>query len=53
MELLKNKKTFLCAIGVGVVATLHALGVLDQGTADLLQSLLGAGGLAALRQAVK
>lgn len=51
MEWLKGKKTYLCAAGVGIVAVLVYLGVIDNQIADVLYGLLGAGGLAGLRAA--
>lgn len=51
MEWLKGKKTYLCAAGVGIVAVLVYLGVIDNQIADVLYGFLGAGAVAALRAA--
>ena len=53
LKLLKGKKTFLCAIGGGVVVTLKLLSLLDDPTASTLLTLLGFGAAAALRSAIK
>jgi len=45
-------KTYLCAIGIGLAATAHALGFIDDATYQTLIGILGAGGLAALRAGV-
>ena len=46
-------RTYLCALGVGIVSVLLYLNMIDKGLAEILFGLLGAGGLAALRAAKK
>lgn len=49
---LEGKKTYLAAIAVAVISLLAGGGILSSETAAWLSSLLGAGGLAALRAGV-
>jgi hypothetical protein len=51
IEFLKGKKSYLCAIGLGLVVAAEALGYITKETADSLKALLGAGAIAALRAA--
>lgn len=53
LSLLAGKKTYLCALALGVVTVAESLGYVDSATARTLQGLVGAGGLAALRAGVK
>lgn len=46
-------KTYLCVIGGVIVTVLHQLGYIDENTMTTINSLLGFGGLAALRSGVK
>lgn len=52
MEILHGKKTYLIAIGLGIVATVNSLGWITPEQHQLLLALLGSGGLAALRAGV-
>lgn len=45
---LQGKKLYICAVLAGVVFVLKILDVLDEGTANILFSLLGFGGITAL-----
>ena len=47
-ELLKGRKTYLQALGVGLTVALFAAGVLDQETATVILGFLGAGTVASL-----
>lgn len=51
--MLSGYKTYLCALGVAVIAVAVNLGWITTDTANLLFGLIGASGLAALRAAVK
>lgn len=52
-DLLDGKKTYLVAIGVGIVAALNAAGLIDEATAKMFYGFLGAGGLACLRSGIE
>lgn len=49
----KGKKTYFTALGVAIVAVATYMGWIDIATASALYGLLGAGGIASLRSAVK
>ena len=51
LDLLKGRRTYICALLGGLVVALKLLGKLDAATSDTLLALLGFGGLAALRAA--
>lgn len=53
VERLKGIKTYLVAAAVGVLAVLQHLGYVDASMYATLLGLLGAGGLAALRDGVE
>ena len=50
---LTGYRTYLCALGVGIVSVLLYLNMIDKALAEIIFCLLGAGGLAALRAAKK
>ena len=50
--MLNGWKTYLCAVGIGIVTTAKALGYLDEASYQTIVGMLGAGGLAALRAGV-
>lgn len=50
--MLSGKKTYLSAAGIAAVTLAHALGYINDGTFQMLIGLLGACGLAALRNGV-
>jgi hypothetical protein len=50
--MLSGYKTYLSAGAIVVVAGMHALGYISDGTYQTLIGLLGAGGLAALRAGI-
>ena len=52
-NLLSGQKTYLCALGLAVVAVLKYFQVVDAQLANGLTTLLLGGGLAALRTAMK
>lgn len=52
-ELLAGKRTYIIALAIGALTTLHWLGYIDGATYQTMLGLLGAGGLATLRAAVK
>jgi hypothetical protein len=49
IEFLKGKKTYLVAIGLGIVAFLQAMKYIDETTAESMIAFLTGSGLAALR----
>lgn len=51
--MLKGWKTYICAIGLAAVTIGRTLGLVDDQMAAVLNGFLGAGGLAALRNAVR
>ncbi len=51
MAFLSGYKTYLVAFGVAVVAGLHQLGYVNDSLQATLLTILGGGGLAALRAA--
>ena len=53
MNWLNGKRTYIVAAGIGIVSGLKAAGIIDPATADVLLTLLGGAGLAAVRAAVK
>lgn len=50
---LEGYKTKLCAAGIFIVGGLEALGLLTEETAHTLITMLGAGGLAFLRNSIR
>lgn len=48
-SMLKGKRTYFCALAIGLITVLKTLGYVDETTYTTLLSLFGAGGLAALR----
>lgn len=45
-------RTYISALAIGVLAGLHALGIVGDSTYQTLLAVVGAGGLASLRAAV-
>lgn len=52
-KFLEGKKTYIVAVSVGLVTIAWSLGFIDEVTRDTLFGLLGAGGVASLRLAIK
>lgn len=52
LQILKGKKTLICAALGGLVVALKLAGVVDDSLASTLLELMGFGGLAALRLAL-
>ncbi len=52
LNFIKGKKTYLIALGIGLVAAAEFLGFIDGAVVALLKTLLLGGGLAALRDAL-
>lgn len=52
VSFLSGKKTYICAVLVGIVTVASYLGWIDQGTSNILYGLLGAGSIAAMRAAI-
>lgn len=50
---LTGYRTYIIAILIGIVAALQFLGMLDIDTVTLLYGLLGAGGAASVRSAIR
>jgi hypothetical protein len=47
-EMLTGYKTYICAVGIGLVSAASALGYLDEATKNALLGLFGAGAIGAL-----
>lgn len=50
--MLKNYKTYLCALGIAVVSGVHYLGYINDDVFKTALAVLSAGSIAALRAAI-
>lgn len=50
--MLKNYKTYLCALGIAIVSGAHFLGYIPDALSKELLTLLAAGSIAAIRSAI-
>jgi len=53
IKFLSGKKTYICALMIGITAVLYSQGLIDNSTRDILMSVFGAGGFMALRAGIK
>lgn len=53
MHILKGRKTYIVAVAAGLVTVAQVLGLIDAELAITIYGLLGAGGLATLRMAMR
>ena len=53
MNVLNDRKTYICAAVIGLANAAHYLGYIDADLLKMIIGLFGAGGLAALRAGVK
>jgi hypothetical protein len=51
--MLNGYKTYLCALAIGILSALLYVGKIDQEMYNFLVGVVGAGGIAALRSAIK
>lgn len=53
IEFLDGKKTYICAVMVGVTAVLYSQGMIDDLTRDILFSTFGVGTVMSIRKGMK
>ena len=52
IEFFNGKKTYIMGTGMGVVAGLFAMGIIDKELSEILLTLLGGGAVLTLREAI-